>query len=52
MLLEKKHKMLLKMTVFWGVAPCNLVENDRVSEVLTVSIIRATVIFILAALRS
>jgi hypothetical protein len=29
---------LLKMTVFWNVAPCSLIETD-ISEVLTASII-------------
>jgi hypothetical protein len=29
----------MKMTVFWDVAPCSLVEIDRCFEVLTASII-------------
>jgi hypothetical protein len=31
----------MKMTVFWIVAPCSLVEASDVSEVLAASIIRA-----------
>jgi hypothetical protein len=44
----------MKMTVFWDVAPCSVVEIDDVSQALTTSIIRAkkTVIFILAAVRT
>jgi hypothetical protein len=30
-----------KMTTFWDITPCSLVEVDRVSEVRTASIIRA-----------
>jgi hypothetical protein len=31
----------MKMTVFWDVAGCSLVETDRVSEMLIATIIRA-----------
>jgi hypothetical protein len=31
----------MKMTVFWDVTPCSLVEIKDISEVLTASIIRA-----------
>jgi hypothetical protein len=31
----------LKMTVFWGVVPCSLVDIDDVSELITASIFRA-----------
>jgi hypothetical protein len=34
----------MKVTAFWDVAPCSLVEVDDVSEVRTVSIIRARLI--------
>jgi hypothetical protein len=34
----------MKMAVFWDVAPCRVVEIDRLSEVLTASIIRALII--------
>jgi hypothetical protein len=34
----------MNMLVFWDVAPCNIVEADDVSDVLTASVIRATII--------
>jgi hypothetical protein len=34
----------MKMTIFWDVEPCRLVDFTDVSEVLTTSIIRATII--------
>jgi len=33
-----------KMTAFWNVTPCSLIEVDDVSEVRTASIIRAIAI--------
>jgi hypothetical protein len=32
----------MKMSVFWDIAPCNLVDMTDVSKVFTASIIRAT----------
>jgi hypothetical protein len=35
-----KNKGKLKTAAFWDIAPCSLVEADRLSEVRTASIIR------------
>jgi hypothetical protein len=53
---------ILKVTVFWDVAPCSIVKITDVSEVLTASIVRAstgadgafqtTVVYIVATVRT
>jgi hypothetical protein len=51
--------MIIKVAVFWDVAPCSLVEIDRRLDVLTASIIilhgatsQKTAIFTLVAVRT
>jgi hypothetical protein len=37
----------MKTTAFWDVAPCSLVEVDRLSEVRIASVIRAIIIAVM-----